>query len=291
MSTRLFGPAGKKFGDAAINYSSDTIKVSLIDLSVTDTAVKAITGATNATPIVITSNSHGFSNGDIVVIQGVGGNTAANGTWKIANVATNTFELTTTTNEALNAVGNGAYTSGGRVIDTTLATNLSDCDAGINSTATLASKSDTLGVFTAADPTFSSVANGSTSHAMITYDNQSGSAATSPLILFNDGTHQVIVNRAVSTSDTSVSVEPLESAITNPTTFIFSNAQSVTTNATVNQFARSIGIASAGGAVAIGHTADVVSTASPNFPISGNGGNITVNIDTAKNKLFALIGT
>lgn len=288
MSTRLFGPAGKKFGDAAINYSSDTIKVSLIDLSATDVAVKAITGATNATPIVITSTSHGFANGDIVVQQGIGGNVAANGTFKVANVTANTYELNTTTNESLNVAGSGAYTSGGRVINLTIATNLSDCDAGINSTATLAGKSDTLGVFVASDPTFSAVGNGTTNHAMISYDNQSGVASTSPLILFNDGTHQVIVNKAVSTSDTSISTEPLESAITNPTTSIFTNAQSVTTNASVSQFARAMGIASAGGPIPIGHTCDIPSTASPNFPISGNGGNITINLDAAKYRYFAI---
>lgn len=66
----------------------------------------AITGATNATPIVITSNGHGLSNTDMVAIASVGGNTAANGIWSVANVAANTFELEGST-------GSGAYTSGG----------------------------------------------------------------------------------------------------------------------------------------------------------------------------------
>lgn len=66
----------------------------------------AITGATNATPIVITSNGHGLANNDSVAITGVGGNTAANGIWSIQNVAANTFELAGST-------GSGAYTSGG----------------------------------------------------------------------------------------------------------------------------------------------------------------------------------
>src|SRR5262249_26844427 len=42
---------------------------------------KAITGATNASPIVVTSNGHGLTNGETVRISGVGGNTAANGFW------------------------------------------------------------------------------------------------------------------------------------------------------------------------------------------------------------------
>lgn len=66
----------------------------------------SITNATNASPIVVTSTSHGLANGDFVGIAGVGGNTAANNVWKVANVTTDTFELEYST-------GNGAYTGGG----------------------------------------------------------------------------------------------------------------------------------------------------------------------------------
>ena len=67
---------------------------------------KDVTGATNATPIVITCTSHGFADGDQVTIADVLGNTAANGTFTIANLTTDTFEL-------VGSVGNGTYTSGG----------------------------------------------------------------------------------------------------------------------------------------------------------------------------------
>jgi hypothetical protein len=66
---------------------------------------QAITGATNATPIVITCNGHGFSNGDLVIISGVAGNTAANGEFAISNKTTNTFRL-------VGSTGNGNYSSG-----------------------------------------------------------------------------------------------------------------------------------------------------------------------------------
>ena len=66
----------------------------------------AITGATNASPIVITSAAHRLETGHVVEITGVGGNTAANGTWTITRVGANTFSLNGST-------GNGAYTSGG----------------------------------------------------------------------------------------------------------------------------------------------------------------------------------
>src|SRR3990167_1797166 len=76
------------------------------------TAALTINGATNASPIVIsTTTAHGMATGDQVYIASVGGNTAANNTasnpnWTIINVTTTSFSLTGST-------GNGAYTSGG----------------------------------------------------------------------------------------------------------------------------------------------------------------------------------
>lgn len=70
---------------------------------------KTITGASNASPIVITATAHGFANDDAVTIQNVTGNTAANGVWIIDNADTNTFEL-------LGSTGNAAYVSGGEVV-------------------------------------------------------------------------------------------------------------------------------------------------------------------------------
>lgn len=68
----------------------------------------SITGATNASPIVITAASHGFSTGDIVFIHGVLGNTAANGTWAITKVDDDSFSLN-------GSQGDDDYDSGGRV--------------------------------------------------------------------------------------------------------------------------------------------------------------------------------
>ena len=68
----------------------------------------SVTGATNATPVVITATAHGRSTGDSVYISGVLGNTAANGTWIITKVDANSFSLNS-------SVGNGAYSSGGTV--------------------------------------------------------------------------------------------------------------------------------------------------------------------------------
>jgi hypothetical protein len=64
-----------------------------------------VTGATNANPIVVTSVAHGLKTGDSVVIAGVGGNTAANGTWTITKLTADTFSVP--------VAGNGSFTSGG----------------------------------------------------------------------------------------------------------------------------------------------------------------------------------
>jgi hypothetical protein len=66
----------------------------------------AITGCTNATPIVVTSAGHGRSIGDLVGINGTITNTAPNGKiWYLSN--------TTTTFTLEGSVGNGASASGG----------------------------------------------------------------------------------------------------------------------------------------------------------------------------------
>jgi hypothetical protein len=70
------------------------------------TAQFAITGATNATPIVITSATHGFATGERITIAAVAGNTAANGVFTVTVLTSTTFSLD-------GSVGNGAYTSGG----------------------------------------------------------------------------------------------------------------------------------------------------------------------------------
>lgn len=75
-------------------------------------AKKTITAATAANPCVITSNSHGLSNGDIVIIEGVVGMTQLNGRYyTVANVATNTFELSGVNSSAYTAYSSGGYAS------------------------------------------------------------------------------------------------------------------------------------------------------------------------------------
>lgn len=69
----------------------------------------AITAATNASPIAITTTSaHGLSSGDTATIAGVLGNLNANGTWTINVTSPTAFAL-------VGSTGSGTYTGGGTV--------------------------------------------------------------------------------------------------------------------------------------------------------------------------------
>ena len=72
-------------------------------------ATYTVSNATNATPIVITAVAHDFVTGDKVYINGVGGNTAANGVFTITKLGADTFSLN-------GSVGNGAFSSNGTAV-------------------------------------------------------------------------------------------------------------------------------------------------------------------------------
>lgn len=76
---------------------------------------KTITGITQANPGVVTSNAHGFANGDGVEIKGVLGMTEVNyKRYTIAGVTANTFQLLED-GVPLNTTGYTVYVSGGTV--------------------------------------------------------------------------------------------------------------------------------------------------------------------------------
>lgn len=79
-------------------------------------AAKVITAITQANPGQVTSNAHGFSNGDFAYISGIVGMTQLNGqTVKIAGVTANTFTLQDVDGNSLNTSAYTAYASGGTV--------------------------------------------------------------------------------------------------------------------------------------------------------------------------------
>src|SRR5262245_30006647 len=88
---RIYGAAGL--------VASGTGSLSKLDTG-------SVEGASNASPVVVTSTNHGLQTGTPVIVSGVGGNTAANGSFRATRLTANTFSLD-------GSVGNGPYTSGG----------------------------------------------------------------------------------------------------------------------------------------------------------------------------------
>ena len=75
---------------------------------------KTITGITQANPAVVTVSSHGYSNGDEVLISSVSGMTEVNGKrFLVADKTTNTFELQDKDGVDINSTSFTAYASGG----------------------------------------------------------------------------------------------------------------------------------------------------------------------------------
>jgi len=75
---------------------------------------KTITGITQANPAVVTSSSHGYSNGDEIKITSVVGMTEVNNKrFLVAGVTTNTFELQDKDSVDIDSSGYTAYSSAG----------------------------------------------------------------------------------------------------------------------------------------------------------------------------------
>jgi hypothetical protein len=110
-------------GTAVKEYGGDVAQVWLEMGTSTDwlgCKTSAITGATAANPVVITSASHGRNDGDVVAIHSVVGMTQLNGnTYTVANKTANTFQLS-----GINGSGYTAYGSAGQVVDRGSDTNI-----------------------------------------------------------------------------------------------------------------------------------------------------------------------
>ena len=76
-----------EFGNLYIRFYKDN--------GIITEAAKTISAITKASPGVVTASSHGYSNGDYVILSGIVGMTELNGRqFKVAGVTTNTFNLT-----------------------------------------------------------------------------------------------------------------------------------------------------------------------------------------------------
>lgn len=98
---------GEGYGTKIINATNLTLS----PLPPVPKTPVSISAATNASPIQITTSTPviGLVTGDIININGVGGNTIANNTWVVTVIDSLNFTLNGST-------GNASYTSGGSVI-------------------------------------------------------------------------------------------------------------------------------------------------------------------------------
>jgi hypothetical protein len=120
-------------------FIKDGIEVPFRYISAYDACVQktqAITGATQADPVVITANNHGLQTGDTCTITDVGGMVEINDrTFTVTRVDANTFSL-----DGEDGTGHTAYTSGGSFAAAIGGGNLTDATALIDLTATTGSK-------------------------------------------------------------------------------------------------------------------------------------------------------
>jgi hypothetical protein len=281
MADSLFEKGREGFLDGTLDWDTNSFKDILMDTGTADVAVKTITAASNATPIVITATAHGFANGDIVVVNDVVGNLAANGVWKIANQAANTFELTDPVT-GTNAVGSAAYTSGGYAVclgPSAAGDNLDDVDGTrVGTDQTLTGNTVTAGVADANDATHTAVTGNSVEAVAIYKD--TGTASTSRMVAFLDGKQIVTCAAQAAATSTSIAVERLVAAIPNGTVLTFSNGASATLSALANAGDRTITVTSTAAIITAGSRAVAPKTGS-GLPVTPNGGNIIVSWPTA----------
>jgi len=114
LAARLIPFQFKTTDTYILEFGDQVMRVFRNGNQVLDASDKNITAITQASPGVITSNSHGFSNGDEIYIAAVAGMTELNGrNYRVAGATTNTFTLTDLFGNAIDTTGFTAYTSGG----------------------------------------------------------------------------------------------------------------------------------------------------------------------------------
>ena len=114
VKTRLIPFQFKTSDTYILEFGNQIMRVFRNDLQVLNSSAKTITAATKANPGVFTSSSHGFSDGDEVYVDSLGGMTEVNGrNYLIANSTTNTFSLQDLFGNDIDTTNFTTYTSGG----------------------------------------------------------------------------------------------------------------------------------------------------------------------------------
>ena len=284
MSGRMFDEGRFGFGDKLISWTTDNQKAALFDPTQVATWTREITNVTNANPAVYTSTAHGFSNGDVILNGGIGGNLSTNQLGRATAVTANTYQMLTLEGAGISVAGSGAYTTGGWAVDLTQATFVADIIQGNGRVGTdsgpLAGTTNVGGVLSATNFVWTAVSQayaGQLAWAVIFYDASGGTDATNRLIAINDGKLQVVCNTTANGAATAVLVEPLIAGIPNGSTLWFSNGQSATLTAAANQGDRALTVSALSGAIPAGHQADVTATIA-GLPFTPNGGNINFTV-------------
>jgi hypothetical protein len=87
-----------------------------LDCSLTYDSPKTISSIAASNPVNVTSNTHGFNDGDLVRFDEIEGMTELNGNiYKVANKTANAFDLTDLDDNNINGTAFGVYSSGGEV--------------------------------------------------------------------------------------------------------------------------------------------------------------------------------
>lgn len=285
MANVLFEKGRQGFLENSIDWDTATISAALLDLGTADAGIKQITSSTNATPIVVTTSiAHGFTNNDIVFVDGIATGTSGNGLWAITAASGSVFSLTdpiTGANSTGNGVGSGGYCV--NLGPSAVADNWDDFSAAIVGTKqNLANKTATNGVADADDVTFSSV-TGATVEAVAIFED-TGTETTSQMIALITGKHIVTAAASIAAA-TTLPVERLVAGIPNSTVLAFSTGQSATLTAAANAGDRTLTVSSTTVTVAARALAPATGSG---LPVTPNGGNIAIAWDANVNRIFKL---
>jgi hypothetical protein len=279
----MFDPGRHGFGEKLIGWVADGQGAALFDPTQPAIWTKEITNVTNANPAVYSAAANGFSNGDIVLVGGVGGNLSANQLGRATAVTAGTFQMLTLEGAGIAVAGSGAYTSGGWAVNLTQATFVADVIVGngrVGTDALIPGRTDVGGVFSSNNFLWAAVTPGylgQLAWAIVFYDLAGGTDATNRLVAINDGKLQVICNTTANGGDVVIFVEPLIAGIPSGTTCWFSNGQSATLTAPALQGDRRLTVAALGGAIPAGHQADVTATIA-GLPFAPNGSNVDFSV-------------
>jgi hypothetical protein len=265
------------------------IQAALMTYTAPTAGIKAVTGATVATPCVLTVTANGFSVGDIVLVSGVGGTLTANGIFQVIAQATNTITLGDYVN-GNNVVGVGTYTSGGVAINlgavSALGTWASFSGAIVGGSAVagqncvyLTGNTEANGIAEASATTFTAVSGAVCSAvALIACAAASGvPASTDQMLAWIDG--QMIVTCAATAVTTTLPVERLPAVIPASTVLSFDDGTSATMSAAASTlFGRTL--TTTGTATTTPGARATAPASGSGLPVTPNGGNISITWDT-----------